>query len=547
MSINENRNEQIRYESFVFISFVVGAVLLRSPALLYSVLNYDESMYLLMGAEFARGHMPYTTVCDLKPFGLFALATPFTMLPVDPVIAARVGSSVTVGLTAWMLSRIAALLFPDGRRAIGIVAGLGYLIFSLADGGMAFQGEIFQNACAVLALLLVLRPVVRGERPGLALMAGVGLILGIAIQIKQSVLFDMLAFLAGYFILTTPTFRDFTFNLRASLKPLILLGVMALVPTIGVILLYAVTGHADAWFAANVEAHRVFYGITRPISWDAGFRAMSEQAPIWIGAIVAALSARWLTVDGREKRAVLFLTIWVVAVILCQIFLRIASDHYFLQFLPPLCLLTGLALGRGLLIHLPRRRTRAAFLAVLGGITVYAVAKHPLMHSIYIVKDRLAGEAWAGDTPRRVAADLKPLLQPDDKLYVVGFQPAIYFLTGAESPTRFSFTGLPNFNYPGRDGCPWVDPAVEMQKILDSRPRFIVVEDGIFYRELREDVRRMLDRNLEYNYRKVKHYDQHPVHHEYPFERFVMNGGAPVNLYEWTDTPDSSPSAALQE
>ena len=93
------------HESFVAISFIFGAILLRSPALLYSVLNYDESMYLLMGAEFARGHMPYTTVCDLKPFGLFALATPFTMLPIDPVIAARIGSSVTVGLTAWMLSR----------------------------------------------------------------------------------------------------------------------------------------------------------------------------------------------------------------------------------------------------------------------------------------------------------------------------------------------------------------------------------------------------------------------------------------------------------
>ena len=53
------------------------------------------------------------------------------------------------------------------------------------------------------------------------------------------------------------------------------------------------------------------------------------------------------------------------------------------------------------------------------------------MDSIDIIKDRLAGDTWAGDTPRRIAADLKPMLQPDDKLYVVGFQPAICFLTGA--------------------------------------------------------------------------------------------------------------------
>ena len=77
MNISEKRSSHFLYESFVAISFVVGAILLRSPALLYSVLNYDESMYLLMGAEFARGHLPYTTVCDFKPFGLFALATPF--------------------------------------------------------------------------------------------------------------------------------------------------------------------------------------------------------------------------------------------------------------------------------------------------------------------------------------------------------------------------------------------------------------------------------------------------------------------------------------
>jgi hypothetical protein len=545
MSTTGKRDSYFLYESFAAISFIVGAILLRSPALLYSVLNYDESMYLLMGAEFARGHMPYTTVCDLKPFGLFALATPFTMLPVDPVIAARIGSSVTVGLTGWMLSRIAALLFQDTGRPIGVIAGLCYLIFSLVDGGMAFQGEIFQNLFAVLALLLVLRPLSRNERPSLLLMAGVGLILGIAIQIKQSVLFDMLAFLAGYFILTTPSFRDFVPNLRSSLMPLILLGVMALVPTVAVILRYMVTGHWDAWFAANIEAHRVFYGIDRGFVWDAAFREMAEQTPLWIGAAAAILASRWLTIDGREKRAVLFLAVWIVAVILCQFFLRIASDHYFLQFLPPLSLATGLALGRGLLIHVPNRRPRVVMLAVLGGITVFAVAKHPLMHSIYIVRDRLAGDTWAGDTPRRIATDLKPMIKPDDKLYVVGFQPAVYFLTGAESPTRFSFTGMPTFIAPGRDGCPWIEPAIEMRRILDSRPRFIVIENGIFYKELREDVRRLLDENLETNYRKVKSYDQHFAHHLYPFERFVMNGGAPADLYERID-PGSEMSAVAE-
>ena len=524
------------------LAFVAGAMVLRSPGLLYSVLNYDESMYLLMGSELARGHLPYTTVCDLKPFGLFALATPFTMTPYDPVILSRIGASVTVGLTAWMLSRIAALLFDDANRAIGVAAGVGYIVFSLATGGMAFQGELFHNACAVLALLLVLRSARRRMPPDLATMAAAGLILGVGIQIKQSVLFDMLAFLAGYFILTVPHWRDLGAHVRASLRPLALLGVMSLVPTVLVVLLYVVLGHWDAWFAGNIQAHRVFYGGERGIEWDAMLRAIAEQTPLWVAALLGCVLVRWLAGAGAERRSVAFLAVWWAAVMLCQMFLRIGSDHYLIQFLPPLSLLAGLAIGRGLLASVRGRRAKGAALAVLAGLTVFAVAKEPLMHSIYIVRDRLAGDSWAGDTPRRVAADVKPMLRDGDSLYVVGFQPAIYFLTGAEIPTRFAFTGMPNFHAPGRDGCPWVEPAVEMRRILDSRPRFIVVEDGVFYRELRGDVREMLDAGLAAGYRKVKSYDQHFVHHLYPFERFVMNGGAPVDLYEALD-PEEQPQS----
>src|SRR5687767_10373440 len=146
-----------RHGAAVAAGFVIVAVIVRAPALLYSVLNYDESMYLLMGAEFIQGHLPFTTICDLKPFGLFAVATPFAASPFDPVISSRIGASIVVGLTAFMLCGISDRLFDDRRRLIGITAGLSYVVFSLADGGMAFQGEIFHNACAVFALLIALR------------------------------------------------------------------------------------------------------------------------------------------------------------------------------------------------------------------------------------------------------------------------------------------------------------------------------------------------------------------------------------------------------
>jgi len=57
----------------VALGFIVLAIVLRLPAMLYSVLNFDESMYLLMGDKLRQGFLPYPALCDLKPVGLFAL------------------------------------------------------------------------------------------------------------------------------------------------------------------------------------------------------------------------------------------------------------------------------------------------------------------------------------------------------------------------------------------------------------------------------------------------------------------------------------------
>jgi hypothetical protein len=59
-----------------------------------------------------------------------------------------------------------------------------------------------------------------------------------------------------------------------------------------------------------------------------------------------------------------------------------------------------------------------------------------------------------------------------------------------------------------------------------------VVEDGVFVHDLRPAVKAILTERLARDYRLRKRYDQHYLHHLYPFERFVMNGGAPAELYE---------------
>ena len=54
--------------------------------------------------------------------------------------------------------------------------------------------------------------------------------------------------------------------------PLAALGLTATVPTLLIMLVYAVSGNWDAWLAGNLTTHRGFYGDAGPqIAWDAGF------------------------------------------------------------------------------------------------------------------------------------------------------------------------------------------------------------------------------------------------------------------------------------
>jgi hypothetical protein len=515
------------------LGFVGAALILRLLSLVYSVYNYDESLYILMGAEMWRGHLPYTSVCDLKPFGLFSIFGLLTALPFDGVIVSRLVASLVVGLTADLIRRVGALLFDDPDHAIGIVAGLTFIVFTLANGGVAAQGELFHDACAVLALFILLRSVRLGSLPSRKVFIASGFVLGVGFQIKQSVVFDMAAILAGIVLLTMPGRWPTLAFIRSILPGMLLMAAASLVPTFMVMGIYLLAGHWDAWVAANITAHRVFYGLTRPFEVDAALRALWEQAPLWVAAGGTAVILGRLTYRVAERRACLFLLVWVAVIMACIVFLRIASDHYFLQFLPPLSLLTGVLIGRGLLANLSTHRARAGTVGALTCLALFAIAKEPLIHTGYILWDRLfQGERFAGDTPRRIAADLKPELGPDDSIYVIGFQPLVYYLTGARPATRFAFTGLPHRDYPGRDGCSWVPQKVEMQRVLDSKPRFIVVEDGVFVDELDPAVRTILDERLARDYRLRNRYEQHYLHQLYPFERFVMNGGAPAELYE---------------
>lgn len=461
-----------RADILIALALVALAILYRLPVALYSVINTDESIYLLIGQEFADGILPYTGLWDRKPVGLFALFALFAMAPIDAVVASRIGASIAVGVTAWLLVPIARRLFVANGTRIGVIGGLAVILISPANGGWPSNSELFHVAFAVAGLAAGLRGFADPRRPALGWVALAGLLLGVGIQVKTTVIFDLLAFGPGFLLLTVPAIALLPAHLLANLRALVLLGVTIALPTLLVVLLYLATGQFDLWFHANVTAVSYVPAdyVGRTFGASDLIMRIYEQAPIWIASGLALILARGLVVGPGEMRSVLFLALWLAAVMLGQVVLRMGYDHYFLQFLPALGLLTGFVIVRGVDPYITSGRVRFVMLATLASLTAYGMAGRAWANAIFTVKDRLEGMSWSGDIPRQIAADLTPVLGPDDGLFVFDHEPILYALTGAPPPTRFA---MPNFLLV-TDSFGMVEGNAEIRRILDTCPRFIV-------------------------------------------------------------------------
>ena len=107
--------------------------------------------------------------------------------------------------------------------------------------------------------------------------------------------------------------------------------------------------------------------------------------------------------------------------------------HYYLQLLPPLCLITAGALVKR--AEPIARGTVALALTAAAGFTIVGFVARP----------------WA-DEPKyqRVSAYLERHLHESDRVFVWGHEPEIYWASGALPGTRFLSDGFVNGNWGGR-------------------------------------------------------------------------------------------------
>jgi hypothetical protein len=485
-----------------------------------SVLDWDESLYLLVADQWLRGHAPYTVVWDNKPPGIYALFALALQATGRSILAVRALACIAVAVTCTAVFRIGALLRRDGW-VVGLVAGGCYAGLSLNNGGQAANTEVFFAAPSVVALYLVLSAARSLPQAGTAMrLAWAGLLFGLALEIKYVAIFDVavaLLILALGFPGRARA-RNAVVGLGASVVAMLL---ATTVPFVLVTLLFRSTGHGSAYWAANFTANqaRTLQQAFRLDVITTALRAelRSNMLPFLVGPlpVLGYLAVTGRLDDKEDRWFVRTAGLAVLATLGCLIvvFRTALYGHYFLQLAPWLALLAAFGIVRVTLSSQPSSGIRPPRWRLLVVAVALLLAQQSYPYLLFAGKQiyfrGIKGRAYWEDRPAAVAAYLAPRLRAGDAIYVVDDEPVIYFLTGARLPTRFVF---PPFLVRRKElpDITGVAPLTELTRIMGERPAYViklasdqdptyVADDQIFFDLLRGFLRRdyVLDRSID--------------------------------------------------
>lgn len=428
---------------------VTAAVAFRFFSFFPSVINHDESTYILIGREILHGKHYFVDVIDTKPIGVFLFYAFFQWLVGHSIFIFRLLVAIGVGLTGFGLFGIVDQHL--GNRKGAWLAGLGYILMTsiFTYYGVSPNTELFFTLFTVYALWILLG----GTQWWRFLLAGGAL--GIGFMIKYVVAFDALAF--GMLGIWLAHFRENRWW-RGLLGGIIML-ISFLVPFALVFQYYRLLGYESEFLYYTFEVpgrypvDRLWWeGIVYYLDFIARFLPLTGLAIFtlvkgkkYLGDLYPFF-IWWLVLDG-------FIIGWPGK----------SFGHYFIQWMPAFCLLAGVAASQDL--RLFDRLGKIPLWGRWGLAGLITVALLLTQKKDYLDK-------W--DHAREVSEALESRLEPGDQIYTGNYHHILYYLLERETPTPYVHRTLlwaPHHIY-----ALGIDLEKEAQQILALRPRFLTLE-----------------------------------------------------------------------
>ena len=140
----------------VFWTLLIASLLFRALSFNYSVIDHDESSYLLIASELNKGAKLYTDVIDTKPPGIFIAFSMVEKVIGKSIFGIRIFGSLIISLSAFFLFLISRQF--NANRSLSFLAGLCYIItFSCYRTGLAVNTEMFFSLFVLVGLFVLLK------------------------------------------------------------------------------------------------------------------------------------------------------------------------------------------------------------------------------------------------------------------------------------------------------------------------------------------------------------------------------------------------------
>jgi len=450
----------IKKGTHIFLIYFLLTFILRFWGIFPSVIDHDESTYMVIANEMVNGKMLYADVIDIKPAGIFLIFGFIIKIFGNSIAAVRIFTILIISLTALFIYKAKERIFPEYRSSFA--SGIIYIIFiSLwSFYGGSVNTEIFFNMFTVIALIFLLK-----NKHSINFFL-FGIFTGIGFIIKYVVIFDLAAFLLFFLIINV--FRHKEISLMKYIKQVFIVAVSFSIPFFLLNLFYYITGYYEEFLF---------------ITFIAPGRYVTDWELIRIGKFIGDFILRFSpilfllvyvltykkTINESLKEIKILVLLWIFFDLIAILLPGNDFAHYFIQLMLPVSFLSGIFFMKDFKVPLFLKKIfRRPFSYIIFAVFIIIV-------NISQKKDYYDKV----DFPREVSDYLQKNMEDNETLYTSNYQHILYFLLDKEPPIKYVHRSL--MTNPRHIKALRIDTEFEINKIIEKAPKYIVAEDSTIF------------------------------------------------------------------
>jgi 4-amino-4-deoxy-L-arabinose transferase-like glycosyltransferase len=499
-------NLKIPRKIIVFICFTFLSFLLRFWSFFDSVIDHDESLYFLIAQSFLNGIPPYVEIWDNKPPGIFILFSLAILIFGDSITSIRILACLSVAVTSYFLYEIAKLIGNNNEK-IGLIAGILYLVFSLSNNGVAANAEILFAPLVTLAFYLLFK----NTKYGYYKYFVIGLLLGLAMQIKYVVIMDFIAFLV--IVITRLFFKQNKNNnsIIALIKIYMFATLGFIVPFLFTAIYFITVGYFDEYFYATFISNTKYVDATKFSLINFLFAIVNQiytNFPLYLCLFISFIYIKSSKIISlKDKMNLCSLIYWFSSTFVATLISTRFIGHYYLQLLPPLCLISSYIIVQTVTKQAIKNK-RNLFLIIMS-VLIFLITLYPHLqkNTELVVNQYIKQQKYLDDKEVLIANYINSKISPNNYIYIANYQPIIYYLVRAKLPTKYVFTSHLISYYSVITG---INPLQELTSIMDKKPVYVLFDEkrGIDNNEYKIALNEYLKKDylLEKTIRNVKLY-----------------------------------------